>query len=156
MNGGKSQQEGKEMEEENGELRRTVSVKIGVFHHWMLTLRDIQYEIKEFEYDLEYQHYERDVTQRLYDATEDEKERKHWQKQRNRIDKAISATETELAKLQKQVTYCEAMLAIIQSDLEAEDIDPDELDLDAFLFGDEFDDEDFDFDEDFYGDDIPF
>ncbi|MBN2394589.1 MAG: hypothetical protein JXR84_27915 [Anaerolineae bacterium] len=133
------------MTEEN----RTASVKIGVFRHWMITLRDIQWEVEEFQYDLEYQLYERDVTQRLYNATGDEKERRYWQKQINRIDKAISATETELSKLQRQVAYCEAMLAVIRSDLEAEGIDPDTCDLDEFLFGDELDT---DFDED----DIPF
>jgi septal ring factor EnvC (AmiA/AmiB activator) len=131
------------------EVNRKTSVKIGVFRHWIFTLQDIQYEIEEFEYDLEYQRYERDVTQRLYDVTEDEKERKHWQKQINRIDKAISVTETELTKLQKQVAYCEAMLATIRGDLEAEGVDPDAFDLDTFLFGDEFD-------EDFDEDDIPF
>jgi predicted RNase H-like nuclease (RuvC/YqgF family) len=135
------------------EENRTASVKIGVFQHWMLTLQDILYEIEEFEYDLKYQCYEIDVTQRLYDATEDEKERKHWQKQIDRIDKAISTTETRLAKLQKQAGYCEAMLAIIRSDLEVEGIDPDTCNLDEFLFDDEFDDE---FDADFDEDDIPF
>ena len=128
---------------------KTTSAKIGVCRHWTVNLRDIQWEIEEFEYGLECQRYERDVTQRLYNATEDEKERKHWQKQINRIDKAISATETELTKLQKQIAYCEAMLAVIRSDLEAEGIDPDACDLDEFLFGDEFD-------EDFDEDDIPF
>jgi septal ring factor EnvC (AmiA/AmiB activator) len=135
------------------EIDIVMSAKIGVFRHWMFTLQDIQYENEEFQYDLAYQRYERDVTQRLYDATEDEKERKHWQKQLNRIDKAIATTETELAKLQKQVGYCEAMLAIIQGDLEAEGIDPNDFDLYEGFFDDEFDDE---FDEDFDDEDVPF
>ena len=149
MNGGSSQQEGNGMTEEN----KTAAVKIGVFRHWIVTSHDIQWEIGEYQYDLEYQLYERDVTQRLYKATEDEKERKHWQKQIDRIDKALSGTEMELAKMQKQATYCEAMLAIIRSDLEAEGIDPDTCDLEEFLFDDEIDDE---FDVDFDEDDVPF
>lgn len=134
---------------ENGEMSKTTSAKVGVYRHWMVTLRDIQWEIEEFEYDLEYQRYEMDVTQRLHDATEDDKERKHWQKQIARISKAMANTEAELAKVQKQADYCEAMIAIIRGDLEAEGIDPDACDLDEYFFTDEFDDE-------FDDDDIPF
>jgi septal ring factor EnvC (AmiA/AmiB activator) len=134
--------------EMNTEVDMKTSVKIGVFRHWTLTWQDIQYEIEEFEYNLEYQRYERDVTQRLIEATEDEKERKHWQKQIARIDKAIANTEADLVKAQKQATYCEAMLAIIRGDLEAEGIDPDDCDPTEYFFTDEFDDE--------FDDDIPF
>ncbi len=133
------------MTEEN----KTTSVKIGVFRHWMVTLRDIQWEIEEFEYDLEYQRYEMDVTQRLHDATEDDKERKHWQKQIARINKAMANTEAELVKVQRQAAYCNAMLALIRGDLEAEGIDPDACDLDEYFFTDDFDDE-------FDDDEIPF
>lgn len=133
------------MTEEN----QMVSVKIGVFRHWMVTLRDIEWEIEELEYSLQYQNYEIDVTQRIHDAAEDEKDRKHWQKQIARINKAIAATEAELVKVQKQAVYCEAMLAVIRGDLEAEGIDPDACDLDEFFFADEFDD-------DFPEDELPF
>lgn len=135
--------------EGKSEMSKTASAKIGVYRHWMVTLRDIQWEIEEFEYDLEYQRYEMDVTQRLLDATADDKERKHWQKQIARISKAMANTEAELAKVQKQATYCEAMLALIRGDLEAEGIDPEACDLDEYFFTDEFDDE-------FDDDDIPF
>jgi len=134
---------------ENEEMSRTVSAKVGVYRHWMVTLRDIQWEVEEFEYDLEYQRYEMDVTQRLDDATGDDKERKHWQKQIARISKAMANTEAELAKVQKQAAYCESMIAIIRGDLEAEGIDPEACDLDEYFFTDEFDDE-------FDDDDIPF
>ena len=127
------------------EMNKETAVKIGVFRHWMFTLQDVQYEIEEFKSDHEHQCYERDVTQRLWDGTEDEKERKHWQKQINRIDRAIAATETQLTKLQRQVAYCEAMLAIIRGDLEADGIDPDACDPDEFLFDDEFDDDELPF-----------
>jgi len=131
------------------EENKTTSAKIGVYRHWMVTLRDIQWEIEEFEYDLEYQRYEMDVTQRLHDATEDEKERKHWQKQIARINKAMAVTEAELVKVQKQAAYCEAMIALIRGDLEAVGVDPDACDLDEYYFTDVYDD-------DFDGDDIPF
>jgi hypothetical protein len=137
------------MTEEN----KTASVKIGVFRHWMMTARDIQWEIEEFEYDLEYQRYEIDVTQRLYDATEDDKARKHWQKQITRTNKATAATEADLAKVQKQAAYCEAILALIRGDLEAEGIDPEACDLDDYFFTDDFDDE---FNDEFDEDEIPF
>jgi len=138
-----------ENDETRGEINTATSAKIGVYKHWLFTLRDIQWEIKEFEYDLEYQRYERDVTQRLYDAATDEKQRKHWQKQLNRIDKAIPDTEAELTKVAKQAAYCEAMIAIIQDDLETEGIDLDECDLDIFFSLDDFDDE-------FDDDELPF
>jgi septal ring factor EnvC (AmiA/AmiB activator) len=140
------------MTEMDTQVDRKTSVKIGVFRHWMLTLQDVLYEIEEFEYDLEYQRYESDVTQRLIEATEDDKERKHWQKQIARINKAMADTEANLVKTQKQATYCEAMIAIIRGDLEAEGIDPNACDLDEYFFTDEFDDE---FDEEF-DDEIPF
>ncbi|MEJ5312121.1 MAG: hypothetical protein WHX52_20330 [Anaerolineae bacterium] len=135
--------------EERNTMSKTASAKIGVYRHWMVTLRDIQWELEALEYDREYQRYEMDVTRRLHDATEDEKERKHWQKQIARISKAMANTEAELAKVQKQAAYCEAMLALIRGDLEAEGIDPEACDSDEYDFTDEFDDE---FDED----DIPF
>lgn len=136
--------------EENSEVRKTSSAKLDVYRHWMVTLRDIQWKMEGLEYDLECQRYESDVTQRLYDATEDEKERKHWQKQIARIHKAMATTEAELAKTQRQAAYCEAMIALIRGDLEAEGIDPDTCDLDEFAFNEEFNDE-------FYNDDdIPF
>ncbi|HOU12512.1 MAG TPA: hypothetical protein PKZ84_05305 [Anaerolineae bacterium] len=138
------------MTEENN---KTAAAKIGVYRHWMVTLRDVQWEIEEFEYDLEYQRYEMDVTQRVHDAAEDEKARKHWQKQLARIHKAMVATETDLAKAQRQVAYCEAMLEIIRGDLEAEGIDPNACELDEFYFDDEFDEE---LDDEFDDDDIPF
>jgi len=130
---------------ENDEISRMTSAKVGVYRHWMVTLRDIQWEVEEFEYDLEYQRYEIDVTQRLLDAAEDDKERKHWQKQIARINKAMANTEAELGKVQKQAAYCEAMIAIIQGDLEAAGIDPDDCDLDEFFFTDEFDDDEIPF-----------
>ncbi len=133
---------------ENSELSKTASAKVGVYRHWMVTLRDIQWEIEELEYDLEYQRYEMDVTQRLHDATTDDKERKHWQKQIVRINKAMRNTEAELQKAQRQAGYCEAISVIIRGDLEAEGIDPDACDLDEYFFTDEFDDE--------FDDDIPF
>lgn len=131
--------------EENGEVSKTTSAKIGVYRHWMVTLCDIQWEVEEYEYDLEYQRYELDVTQRLHDATEDDKERKHWQKQIARINKVIASTDVELAKVQKQADYCEAMVAIIRGDLEAEGIDPDACDMSGYFFTDEFDDDDIPF-----------
>lgn len=134
------------------EMDMKTSVKIGVFRHWMFTWQDTQYEIEEFEYDLEYQRYEMDVTQRLIEATAEEKERKHWQKQIVRINKAIANTEANLLKAQKQAAYCEAIIAIIRGDLEAEGIDPDACDLDEYFFTDDFDE---DFNEDF-DDEIPF
>ncbi len=130
---------------ENDEISRMTSAKVGVYRHWMVTLRDIQWEVEEFEYDLEYQRYEIDVTQRLLDAAEDDKERKHWQKQIARINKAMANTEAELGKVQKQAAYCEAMIAIIQGDLEAAGIDPDDCDLDEFFFTGEFDDDEIPF-----------
>ena len=131
--------------EENGEFTKTTSAKMGVYRHWTVTLCDIQWEIEEFEYDLEYERYELDVTQRLCDAIEDEKDRKHWQKQIARINKALTATEAELAKAQKQVAYCEAMLAVIRGDLEAAGIDPDACDMSGYFFTDDFDDDDIPF-----------
>lgn len=130
---------------ENSELSKTASAKVGVYRHWMVTLRDIEWEVEEFEYDLEYQRYEMDVTQRLHDATEDDKERKHWQKQIARINKAMANTEAELAKVQKQAAYCEAMLALIRGDLEAEGVDPDACEPDEFFFTDDFDDDEIPF-----------
>ena len=125
-------------------------IKLSVHRRWKFSLSDVAYAIEETEFDLECLLYERDVTQRLYDAATDEKERQHWQKQIDRIDKAMANTEARLAKQRRRATYREAMLAIIQADLEAEGIDPDTCDLDDLLFPDD------DFDDDFSDSDVPF
>ena len=132
------------------EDNKMTTIKLDVYRHWIFSLTDTQYKIEEFEFDLEYQLYERDVTQRLYDATQDEKERQHWQKQIDRINKAMVATEARLAKRQQKAAYCEAVIAVIRADLVAEGIDPDACDLDDFFPDDEF------LDDEFSEDELPF
>ncbi|HQE91317.1 MAG TPA: hypothetical protein PLH19_06980 [Anaerolineae bacterium] len=131
------------------EESKATAAKIGVFKHWTMTLRDIQWEIEEYEYDLEYQRYEIDVTQRLHDATADDKARKHWQKQSAKINKALVTTETDLAKARQQAAYSEAMLALLRQDLSAAGIDPDACNPDDFYCDEAFDAE-------FDADEIPF
>ena len=132
------------------EDNKMTTIKFSVYRHWKFSLSDVQYAIEETEFDLECLLYERDVTQRLLDAATDEKERQHWQKQIDRIDKAMSAIKARLAKKRVKAAYCDALLAIIRVDLEAEGIDPDTCDLDDLLFPDD------DFDDNFNDDDIPF
>ncbi|HOT90485.1 MAG TPA: hypothetical protein PLJ78_11790 [Anaerolineae bacterium] len=135
---------------------KAATAKIGVYRQWQFALHDIQWKMEEIEYNLERQRYERDVLQRLYDATQDDRERKHWQKLIAGINKALSVTEAKQAKLAQKAAYCEAALALIRGDLEAEGIDPDTWEED--FFGDEFDDE-FEDEEDFGDfdeDEIPF
>ncbi len=135
---------------------KATTAKIGVYRHWQFTLRDLQWKAEEVEYNLEQQRYERDVLQRLFEAAQDERERKHWQKLIAKVNKGLSITEAKQAKLAQKAAYCEAALALIRSDLEAEGIDPDTWEED--FFGDEFEDE-FEDEEDFGDfdeDEIPF
>ncbi len=134
------------MTEEN----RMTAVKLNVYRQWMFSQQDVRFDVDEIQFDLECRRYERDVTQRLYEATTNEKERQHWQKQLDRLNKALEDVKASLAKKQKQNAYCEAMIAQIRSDLEAEGID-----ANACYLEDMFGSEPF-IDDEFFAEDAPF
>lgn len=132
--------------------------KVKLFFNWQLNLEEALIETQELEQRLEYQRYEADVINRVLGAAQDEEDRTYWKMVLDVIGGDLAMTEGLLHEQQQEAARCTTVLAVIKADLDAEGIDPNDYNMEDFIF-DDFDDDDEDFDYDFdldAGIDIPF
>ena len=72
------------------------------------------------EVELERRRYELEIAQRLLAKAQDDEARETWRIQVDVLDMLIGMAEGDLEKQQEELALCDAMIAEIEADLEAE------------------------------------
>jgi len=75
---------------------------------------------EEIEVELEQRRYELEIAQRLLAKAQDDATRETWRIQVDVLDMLIGMAEGDLEKQQEELALCDAMIAEIEADLEAE------------------------------------
>ena len=103
----------------NAEEERMM-IKRDVLRTWENRAIEAQTRVdEEIEVELERLRYELEITQRLLAKAQDDAGRETWRIQVDVLDMMIGQAEARLSKEQEELALCEAMIAEIEADLDA-------------------------------------